>query len=117
MQKTILAAALAATLGACATAQAADLNSGGSLKDAPTYLSPNTWTGFYLGAGGGGGATSSDLKAELDVRRLTAFGEANGIGGMGGSSARFRLAMTGSSISTSLSALSSTTTLTASTAS
>ena len=81
MQKTILAAALAATLGACATAQAADLNSGGSLKDAPMYMPASTWTGFYLGAGGGGGATSSDVKLDIGKNNLV---DANGIGGMGG---------------------------------
>ena len=37
MQKTILAATLAAALGMGGTAYAADLN-GGSLKDAPAYV-------------------------------------------------------------------------------
>ena len=83
MQKTILAATLAAALGMGGTAYAADL-SGGSLKDAPAYIPANTWTGFYLGAGGGGGATSSDIKGSATVFNVTGTAEANGLGGMGG---------------------------------
>ena len=80
MQKTIFAAALAATIG-MGSAQAADLRTTGSLKDAPEYVPASTWTGFYLGAGGGIGATSSDLKA---LSGSYTVAEANGIGGMGG---------------------------------
>jgi outer membrane immunogenic protein len=84
MQKTILAATLAAAMGMGGTAYAADLN-GGSLKDAPAYIPANTWTGFYLGAGGGAGAINSDIKAEATLfKSLTGTAEANGIGGMGG---------------------------------
>jgi hypothetical protein len=61
MQKTIFAATLAVALGMGGTAYAADLN-GGSLKDAPAYLPANTWTGFYLGAGGGAGLSRPLLK-------------------------------------------------------
>ena len=82
MQKTLAAAAFAAVLG-IGGAQAADLN-GGSMKDAPFYAPAQSWTGFYLGAGGGGGATNSDLKGNVDFFRLAASAEANGIGGMGG---------------------------------
>ena len=83
MQKTIFAAALAATIG-MGSAQAADLRTTGSLKDAPEYVPASTWTGFYLGAGGGIGATSSDLKGQATISGLTGSAEANGIGGMGG---------------------------------
>ncbi len=84
MQKTILAATLAAALGMGGTAYAADLN-GGSLKDAPAYIPANTWTGFYLGAGGGAGAINSDIKGEATLfNALKGTAEANGIGGMGG---------------------------------
>ncbi len=81
MQKTLLAAALAAGLGISGGAYAADLTAGGSLKDAPVYAPEVSWTGFYLGAGGGGAATSSDLKALIGSFTLA---EANGIGGVGG---------------------------------
>jgi len=83
MQKTIFAATVAAALGMGGTAYAADLN-GGSLKDAPAYIPANTWTGFYLGAGGGGGATSSDIKGSATLNKLAGTAEANGLGGMGG---------------------------------
>ncbi len=93
MQKTMLAAVLAATLGMGASAQAADLNRG-SLKDAPVYMPASTWTGFYFGAGGGGGAVNHDLNASWAEQQLTdvkAINNGNGggidlsgIGGMGG---------------------------------
>ncbi len=82
MQKTLAAAAFAAVLG-IGGAHAADLN-GGSMKDAPLYAPSQSWTGFYLGAGGGGGATSSDLKATANIGELAGSAEANGLGGMGG---------------------------------
>ena len=50
MQKTIFAAALAAAVG-MGGAQAADLRTTGSLKDAPVYEPAYSWTGFYFGAG------------------------------------------------------------------
>lgn len=66
-----------------ATASAADMYTApagpGGYKDA--YVPALTWTGFYLGVGGGGGATSQDLTAKLNSFALA---EANGIGGMGG---------------------------------
>ncbi len=82
MQKILAAAAFAAVLG-IGGAQAADLN-GGSMKDAPFYAPAQSWTGFYLGAGGGGGATNSDLKATANIGELAGSAEANGLGGMGG---------------------------------
>ena len=66
MQKTMLAAALAVTMG-MGTAQAADLRTTGSLKDAPEYMPASTWTGFFFGAGGGGGALNHDLKGSADT--------------------------------------------------
>ena len=98
MQKTIIAAAVAAAFG-MGGAHAADLN-GGSLKDAPVYMPGIMWTGFYLGAGGGGGALNQDIKGDLsyaqrqiqDTATLNggkgstsiASADLNGLGGTGG---------------------------------
>ena len=85
MQKTILAATLAAVLGMGGTAYAADLN-GGSLKDAP-YVPETSWTGFYLGAGGGGAMTNDDLKLSDTYKnksRKNSSAEVKGLGGEGG---------------------------------
>ncbi|MGO9170483.1 MAG: outer membrane protein [Rhodomicrobium sp.] len=84
MQKTLVAATLAAVLGMGGAAYAADIYTGGGLKDVPVYAPGISWTGFYLGVGGGGGATSSDLKAAASTDLASGFAEANGIGGMGG---------------------------------
>jgi len=84
MRKTLLAAALAAVLGMGSGAYAADLNAGGGLKDGPVYVPGISWTGFYLGAGGGGGATRTDVKASAVYDGISGFVEANGLGGMGG---------------------------------
>ncbi len=84
MQKTILAATLAAALGMGGTAYAADLN-GGSLKDAP-YVPETGWTGFYLGVGGGGAMTNDDLKLSDTNKRPSrnSGAEVKGLGGEGG---------------------------------
>jgi outer membrane immunogenic protein len=84
MQKTLVAATFAAVLGMGGAAYAADIYAGGGLKDAPVYAPGISWTGFYLGVGGGGGATSSDARADASIGLLSGFAEANGIGGMGG---------------------------------
>ncbi len=73
---------------ALASANAADMYvpgpaGPGGYKDGPAYVGVD-WTGFYLGAGGGGGATSQDLKASETIRTRTDFAEADGLGGMGG---------------------------------
>ncbi len=52
MQKTLFAAALAAGLGVSGAAMAADLYSGGGMKDAPV-IPVSTWTGFYFGVNTG----------------------------------------------------------------
>jgi outer membrane immunogenic protein len=87
MQKTIFAATLVAALG-MGSAQAADLRTTGSLKDAPEYMPASTWTGFYLGVGGGGGAVNHDLKANEHYQDRESSSNSginlNGIGGMGG---------------------------------
>jgi outer membrane immunogenic protein len=79
MHKYLSAAALAAVLGMGGVASAADIYSGGGLKDGPAIVT--SWTGFYIGLGGGGGAVNHDIK-------VNAFGsqvaEINGIGGEGG---------------------------------
>ncbi len=67
MQKTLTAATFAAALAMGGTVQAADVYTGGSLKDAPVYAA-NTWTGFYAGVNGGYASnTGSDLSGNLDV--------------------------------------------------
>jgi outer membrane immunogenic protein len=55
MQKTLLAATFAALLGMGGAVSAADVYSGGSMKDAPVplYAPAASWTGFYAGANGG----------------------------------------------------------------
>lgn len=83
MQKTMLAAALAATMGMTVSAQAADLNRG-SYKDAPVYLPANTWTGFYFGAGGGGGMVNHDLNGGLSWGKGDEDGVSAGLDGIGG---------------------------------
>ncbi len=54
MKKTLAAATVAALVGVAGAANAADLYKGGSLKDAPAFVPPPTWTGFYIGAHVGG---------------------------------------------------------------
>jgi outer membrane immunogenic protein len=54
MKKTLAAATVAALVGVAGAANAADLYKGGSMKDAPVYVAPPTWTGFYIGAHVGG---------------------------------------------------------------
>ena len=49
MKKTLMAAATAALLGMGGAATAADMYSGGGLKDVPVYAPPPLWTGFYIG--------------------------------------------------------------------
>ncbi len=56
-----------------------------SSKEAPVYAAANTWTGFYLGVGGGLGATNQDLKGSIFDNHGNAIGaELNGAGGEGG---------------------------------
>ncbi len=85
MQKTLAAATLAAVLGMSGGAYAADLSAGGSMKDASAYV-PDTgsWTGFYLGVGGGGGAVNHDVKASITQNNQDPSLELNGLGGDGG---------------------------------
>ena len=79
MQKMLVAAALAAGLGMCGTASAADL---GSLKDGPMVLAPvGGWTGAYVGIGIGGGATSDNVNGT--GRRIKAWIRDRCVGGEG----------------------------------
>ena len=63
MKMTLAAATVAAIVGVAGAANAADLYKGGSLKDAPAYVPPPTWTGFYIGGhvGGAWGDLQNDL--------------------------------------------------------
>jgi outer membrane immunogenic protein len=80
MQKTLVAAAFAAVIGFGGAASAADVySSGGGYKDAP-FVPVTTWTGFYIGVGGGYGSVNHDIK--LDTYYTGA--ELNGLGGEGG---------------------------------
>jgi outer membrane immunogenic protein len=79
MQKTLVAATLAAVLGMGGAAYAADIYAGGGLKDAPVYAPATSWTGFYAGIGVGGGAVNHDGTASFGGLS----GELNGIGGEG----------------------------------
>jgi outer membrane immunogenic protein len=58
---------------------AADIYSGASLKDGPAIVT--SWTGFYIGLGGGGGAVNHDIKVNVGSVQVA---ELNGIGGEGG---------------------------------
>ncbi len=84
MQKTLVAATLAAVLGVSGGAYAADLLTGGSMKDAPAYVPETIWTGFYLGVGGGGGAVNHDIKGSITEDKDPTTFELNGLGGDGG---------------------------------
>jgi outer membrane immunogenic protein len=87
MRNATFLATRAAVLG-CGVAHAAEL----SLKDtadAAVVVTPNTWTGFYVGVGGGGGAVNHDLKAsdtfiEEYETEFTTKAELDGVGGDGG---------------------------------
>ena len=94
MKKTLMAAATAALLGMGGAATAADMYSGGGLKDVPVYVPPPLWTGFYIGGHMGIAWSRLDLDGHefraCDVTGLLcnrfAFGKgnlnsANGFGG------------------------------------
>ncbi len=87
MQKTLVAATLAAALGMSGGAYAADLAAaGGSMKDAPVYVPDTGWTGVYFGAGFGGGMAKDDLKGSITENRENLQDpslEVNGLGGEG----------------------------------
>ncbi len=66
MKKTLAAATVAALVGVAGAANAADIYSPTSLKDGPVFAAPETWTGFYLGLGAGGGFVNNDIKGSID---------------------------------------------------
>jgi len=53
MKKTLAAATVAVLIGGVGAANAADFYRG-SLKDAPAFVPPPTWSGFYIGGHVGG---------------------------------------------------------------
>jgi outer membrane immunogenic protein len=84
MQKTLLAASLAAVIGMGGSAYAADIYSGGSsLKDAPAVMPDTSWTGFYVGVGIGAGMFDDNLKSSLTYHRNNDDPSA-GVDGLGG---------------------------------
>jgi outer membrane immunogenic protein len=60
MQKTLTATTLAAVLAMSGGAYAADLLTGGSMKDGALFAPANTWTGFYIGTNAGGAWAGSN---------------------------------------------------------
>ncbi len=65
MHKTLIAAAIAATVVMGGAAHAADMYAAGSAKDAPIAAPEVSWTGFYIGVGAGGLGVNNDVKASL----------------------------------------------------
>ena len=84
MKKTLAAATVAALMGVAGAANAADLYKGGSLKDAPAYVPPPTWTGFYIGAHVGGFWADINNRDVNDFLGTTAWGNNNNDGVFGG---------------------------------
>ena len=88
MKKTLMAAVAATLLGMGGAATAADMYSGGGLKDVPAYVPPPLWTGFYIGGHMGIAWSQLDLNDHvltIDGRQFS-FGKgnlnsANGFGG------------------------------------
>ncbi len=74
MKKTLAAATVAALVGAVGAASAADMYPGG-LKEAPAFVPPPLWTGFYIGANVGG--------AWADLHNIDRDGIWSGIPGTG----------------------------------
>jgi outer membrane immunogenic protein len=61
-----------------ASAYAADIYSkGAGLKDAPEYVPVQTWTGFYIGGGGGYGSVNHDIKASYNRAKRVEDEEVN----------------------------------------
>ena len=92
MKKTLMAAATAALLGMGGAAAAADMYSGGGLKDVPAYVPPPLWTGFYIGGHMGIAWSQLDLNDHVfnvcydEVCRQFSFrkGNLNSTNGFGG---------------------------------
>ena len=87
MKTTLAVATFAALVGVAGAANAADLYKGGSLKDAPAYIPPTTWTGFYVGGNVGGGWAQLDSSLTLIGRdnslTINHTNEATGVVGGG----------------------------------
>ena len=79
-QRVILTSASIIVLSVSAFAGDMGRSAPTDYKDGP-YMPAHTWSGFYLGAGGGGGAVNHDLKASFSG---TGSADLNGVGGAGG---------------------------------
>lgn len=77
-------AATAALMLVAGPALAADVYEGSAKDSAPAYAQPG-WTGFFIGVGGGGGASVTDVSLDFSNGRdsVELFG-LDGIGGEGG---------------------------------
>jgi outer membrane immunogenic protein len=95
MQKTLFAATFAALLGMGGAATAADVYSSGSMKDAPVYLTPPSWAGFYIGVNGGYAWANKDfLDGQAFCCELGYDEQANKLapaGGFGGGQIGYRI--------------------------
>jgi len=70
MQKTLVAASLAAVLGMGSSAYAGDIY--GGMKDGPLIAPLNTWAGFYFGINGGSAwSDDGNLSSTVDVKHCS----------------------------------------------
>jgi outer membrane immunogenic protein len=78
MRNKLIAATVAALIGMGGAAFAGLKD--GPYKDGPVYVPETSWTGFYVGAGIGGGFVNHDLKLSDYYGEIA---DLNGIGGQG----------------------------------
>lgn len=90
MQKSLLLAAFSALLGSVGVASAADIYAPGGYND--VALEP-LWTGFYIGAAGGGAWGTTSSTAYDATGAFVANTSFNRSGGLGGLEAGYNLAL------------------------